>query len=55
MVYEPLPYTMIYKNGEHKRDFLGLFVFTESSFLYFGGIFNKTILFHLRLLDMRWL
>ena len=37
-------YTMIYKNGELKRDFLGLFVFIESSFLYFGGVFNKTII-----------
>ena len=37
-------YTMIYKNGERKRDFLGLFVFIESSFLYFGGVFNKTII-----------
>ena len=24
--------------------FLGLFVFVESSFLYFGGVFNKTII-----------
>ena len=37
-------YTTIYKNGEHKRDILGLFVFNESSFLYFGGVFNKTII-----------
>ena len=37
-------YTMIYKNGERKRNFLGLFVFIESSFLYFGGVFNKTIM-----------
>ena len=35
---------MIYKSGERKRDFLGLFVFIESSFLYFGGVFNKTII-----------
>ena len=38
-------YTMIYKNGERKRDdFLGLLVFIESSFLYFGGVSNKTII-----------
>ena len=30
---------MIYKNGERMRDFLGLF-----AFLYFGGVFNKTII-----------
>ena len=38
MVYD----TMIYKNGERKRDFLGLFI--ESSFPYFGGVFIKTII-----------
>ena len=33
-------YTMIYKNGERMRDFLGLFVFiVVCSFLYFGGRF----------------
>ena len=37
MLYEH--YTMIYKNGERKRDFLGL-----SSFLYFGGVYNDTII-----------
>ena len=31
-------YTMIYKNGERMRDFLG------PSFLYFGGVFNQTII-----------
>ena len=31
-------YTMIYKNGERMRDFLG------PNFLYFGGVFNKTII-----------
>ena len=36
-------YTMIYKNGERKLDFLGLFV-TESSLIYFGGVFNQTII-----------
>ena len=33
---------MIYKHGECMRDFLGLFVF--SLVLYFGGVFNKTII-----------
>ena len=37
-------YTMIYKNGERKLDFLGLFVVTESSLIYFGGVFNQTII-----------
>ena len=37
-------YTMIYTNGERMRDFLGLFVLLSSSFLYFGGVFNKTII-----------
>ena len=37
-------YTMIYKNGERMRDFLGLFGLLQSSFLYFGGVFNKTII-----------
>ena len=41
---------MIYKYGKHMRDFLGLFYFycslvdCQSSFLYFGGVFNKTII-----------
>ena len=36
---------MIYKNGERMRDFLGLFVFIVAAcFLYFGGVFNKTII-----------
>ena len=43
---------MIYKNGERMRDFLGLFVFIESSFLYFGAFLIKQ-LFHSHLLDMR--
>ena len=30
---------MIYKNGERTHDFLG-----RSSFLYFEGVFNKTII-----------
>ena len=35
---------MIFKNGERMRDFLGLFVFIVYSFLYFGDVFNKTII-----------
>ena len=35
---------MIYKIGERKRDFLGLFIFIVVQFLYFGGVFNKTII-----------
>ena len=35
---------MIYKNGERMRDFLGLFVFIVVTFLYFGNVFNKTII-----------
>ena len=37
---------MIYKNGERMGDFLGLSaVFIVAlSFLYFGGVFNKTII-----------
>ena len=42
-------YTMIYKNGERMRDFLGLFV---SVFYILGAILIKQ-LFHSRLLDMR--
>ena len=41
-------YTVIYKNGERMRDFLGLFVFIVVLFLV-------KQLFHSRLLDMRWL
>jgi len=33
---------------------VGAFLF-YSSFLYFGGVFNKKKIFHLRLLDMKWL
>ena len=33
---------MIYKNSECKRDFFGLF-YCSPSFLYFGGVLNKTI------------
>ena len=36
---------MIYKNGEHMRDFLGLlFLLQFSFFLYFGGVFNITVI-----------
>ena len=36
---------MIYKHGKNMRDFLGLFIFiVVCSFLYFGGVFNKTII-----------
>ena len=41
-------YTMIYKNGECMRDFLGLFVF-----IVLLGAFLIKQLFHSRLLDMR--
>ena len=37
-------YTMIYKNGERMRDFLGLFVFIVVWFSIFWGVFNKTII-----------
>ena len=51
MVYEPL-YTMIYKNGERMRDFLGLFVFIV---VYILEAFLIKQLFHSHLLDIRWL
>ena len=35
---------MIYKNGERMRDFLGLMFLLLYSFLYFGSVFNKTII-----------
>ena len=35
---------MIYKNGERMRDFFGPFCFYCSLVLYFGGVFNKTII-----------
>ena len=34
---------MIYKKSERRREFLGLF-YCSPSFLYFGGVFNKTII-----------
>ena len=50
-------YTMIYKNGERMRDFLGLFVLDYSLVFYILGAFLIKQLFHSRLLDMhvRWL
>ena len=48
-------YTMIYKNGERMRDFLGLFVLDCSLVFYILGAFLIKQLFHSRLLDMRWL
>ena len=41
---------MLYKYGKRTRDFFGHFYFYcysslfQSSFLYFGGVFNKTII-----------
>ena len=37
---------MLYQYGKHARDFLGVFflVFLKFSFLYFWGVFNKTII-----------
>ena len=46
-------YTMIYKNGERMRDFLGLFVFYCNLVFYILGAFLIKQLFHSRLLDMR--
>ena len=39
-------YTIIYKNGERMRDFLGLFVFIVVYFSIhdFGGVFDKTVI-----------
>ena len=37
-------YTMIYKNGKRMRDFWAVMFLLWSSFLYFGGVFNKTII-----------
>ena len=34
-------YTMLCKYGKQTRDFWGIFV---SNLLYFGGVFNKTII-----------
>ena len=46
-------YTMIHKNGERMRDFLGLFVFIVVLVFYILGAFLIEQLFHSRLLDMR--
>ena len=36
---------MIYKNGKHMRDFLGLYIFIVVQFsVFWGGVFNKTII-----------
>ena len=36
---------MLYKYGKRTRDFFGAFLLLfQSSFLYFGGVFNKTII-----------
>ena len=37
-------YTMIYKNGERMRDFWVSLFLLQFSFLYFGGVSNKTII-----------
>ena len=38
-------YTMLYKYGQRTRDFFGRFLLLfQSSFLYFGSVFNKTII-----------
>ena len=48
-------YTMIAKNSERMRDFLGLSLFIVSLVFYILGAFLIKQLFHSRLLDMRWL
>ena len=35
---------MLCKNGKQTRDFRGVFILFLSIFLYFGGVFNKTII-----------
>ena len=35
---------MLCKNGKQTRDFWGVFILFLSIFLYFGGVFNKTII-----------
>ena len=37
-------YTILYEYGKRTRDFLGAFLFFKFSLLYFGGVFNKTII-----------
>ena len=38
-------YTMLYKYGKQMRDFGGVFIpCLAMIFLYFGGVFNKTII-----------
>ena len=35
---------MICKYGKQTRDFGGVFIFSHVIFLYFGSVFNKTII-----------
>ena len=35
---------MLCKNSKQTRDFWGVFILFLSIFLYFGGVFNKTII-----------
>ena len=35
---------MLCKNGKQTRDFWGVFILFLSIFLYFEGVFNKTII-----------
>ena len=35
---------MLCKNGKQTRDFGGVFIFSFLYFLYFGAVFNKTII-----------
>ena len=37
-------YTMLCKYGKQMRDFLAFLFLVSSNFLYFGGVFNKTII-----------
>ena len=46
---------MMYKNSERMLDFLGLFIFIVVLVFYILGAFLIKQLFHLCLLDMRWL
>ena len=35
---------MLYKYGKQTRDFWGFFFLVKSIFLYFWGVFNKTVI-----------